>query len=43
VIAERILVTGGAGFVGVNLCLALAERAPGAVVVALDPLKRRGS
>ena len=38
---SRILVTGGAGFVGANLCLALAER--GADVVALDSLKRRGS
>jgi CDP-paratose 2-epimerase len=37
----RILVTGGAGFVGANLCLALASR--GAEVVALDSLKRRGS
>jgi CDP-paratose 2-epimerase len=37
----RILVTGGAGFVGANLCLALA--AQGAEVVALDSLKRRGS
>ena len=33
--------TGGAGFVGANLCLALAEQ--GADVVALDSLKRRGS
>jgi CDP-paratose 2-epimerase len=43
VIPGRILVTGGAGFVGANLCLALAERHPGAEVVALDSLKRRGS
>ena len=35
--------TGGAGFVGANLCLALAERHPDAEVVALDSLKRRGS
>jgi CDP-paratose 2-epimerase len=39
----RILVTGGAGFVGANLCLALAEQAPGAEVIALDSLMRRGS
>jgi CDP-paratose 2-epimerase len=39
----RILVTGGAGFVGANLCLALAERHPGAEVIALDSLMRRGS
>ena len=42
-IPGRILVTGGAGFVGANLCLALAERHPDAEVVALDSLKRRGS
>ncbi len=42
-IPGRILVTGGAGFVGANLCLALAERHPGTDVVALDSLKRRGS
>src|SRR5215210_3416191 len=40
---SRILVTGGAGFVGVNLCLALSERHPEAHVTALDSLKRRGS
>jgi len=39
----RILVTGGAGFVGANLCLAIAARSPGTEVVALDSLKRRGS
>jgi CDP-paratose 2-epimerase len=37
----RILVTGGAGFVGANLALALA--ADGHEVVALDNLHRRGS
>ena len=36
-----LLVTGGAGFVGANLCLALA--AAGDEVIALDSLKRRGS
>ncbi len=40
---SRILVTGGAGFVGANLCLALAEQRPEAEVIALDSLKRRGS
>lgn len=40
---ERVLVTGGAGFVGANLCVALAGRHPAAEVVALDNLHRRGS
>jgi CDP-paratose 2-epimerase len=39
----KILVTGGAGFIGSHLCLALREHLPGAVVTALDNLKRRGS
>lgn len=39
----RILVTGGAGFVGANLGVALAERQPDWQVVALDSLMRRGS
>jgi CDP-paratose 2-epimerase len=43
VLPQRILVTGGAGFVGASLCLTLAERRPGVHVVALDSLKRRGS
>ena len=38
----RVLVTGGAGFVGSNLALLLAERC-GADVVAFDNLHRRGS
>jgi len=38
---RRILVTGGAGFVGANLALALAAR--GHEVVALDNLRRRGA
>jgi CDP-paratose 2-epimerase len=38
----RVLVTGGAGFVGANLAIALAERHPGAEVLALDNLARRG-
>jgi CDP-paratose 2-epimerase len=40
---KRILVTGGAGFVGTNLCLAIREYFPGLDVVALDSLHRRGS
>ncbi|HEU4737154.1 MAG TPA: NAD-dependent epimerase/dehydratase family protein [Solirubrobacterales bacterium] len=35
--------TGGAGFVGGNLVVALAERHPGWEIVALDNLMRRGS
>jgi CDP-paratose 2-epimerase len=40
---ERILVTGGAGFAGASLCLAIADRHPGGEVVAFDNLRRRGS
>ncbi len=39
----RILVTGGAGFVGSNLSRSLKAAIPGASVTALDNLKRRGS
>jgi CDP-paratose 2-epimerase len=39
----RALVTGGAGFVGASVCLALAERNPGWELFAFDNLKRRGS
>lgn len=40
---RRVLVTGGAGFVGANLAVALAERHPTWEVLALDNLRRRGS
>jgi CDP-paratose 2-epimerase len=39
---SRVLVTGGAGFVGANLAIALARRGE-RDVVAVDNLKRRGS
>jgi CDP-paratose 2-epimerase len=39
----RLLVTGGAGFVGSNVCLQLKARHPDWDVVALDNLYRRGS
>lgn len=39
---RRVLVTGGAGFVGANLAVGLAAR-PGFEVVAFDNLNRRGS
>jgi CDP-paratose 2-epimerase len=40
---RRVLVTGGAGFVGANVAVALARRHPNWVLVALDNLRRRGS
>jgi CDP-paratose 2-epimerase len=40
---RRVAVTGGAGFVGANLALALAKRHPDWEVIAFDNLKRRGS
>lgn len=39
----RVLVTGGAGFIGASVGLGLRERHPDWSVVALDNLKRRGS
>jgi CDP-paratose 2-epimerase len=40
---NRLLITGGAGFVGSNLAVSLAQRHPDWEVVALDNLYRRGS
>ena len=39
----RVLVTGGAGFIGANLGIALAGRHADWEIVALDNLKRRGA
>lgn len=39
----RILITGGAGFVGANLAVSLGRRHPDWEIVALDNLMRRGS
>jgi CDP-paratose 2-epimerase len=39
----KIVVTGGAGFVGSTLCLQLKEKYPNYKIVAFDNLKRRGS
>jgi CDP-paratose 2-epimerase len=40
---KRILITGGAGFVGVNLAVLLKQGFPDITVCAFDNLKRRGS
>ncbi len=40
---ERILITGGAGFVGSSLALHLRNVFPDAVIVAFDNLRRRGA
>ncbi|AGY57837.1 NAD-dependent epimerase/dehydratase family protein [Gloeobacter kilaueensis] len=41
--ARRVLITGGAGFVGSQLGLGLAERHPDWQITAFDNLRRRGS
>lgn len=40
---RTIVITGGAGFVGGNLAIALKERKHGSQIIAFDSLKRRGS
>jgi CDP-paratose 2-epimerase len=39
----KILITGGSGFVGSNLCVQLKVKNPAYHIVALDNLRRRGS
>lgn len=41
--SRRVLITGGAGFVGSALALGLSDRYPDWHITALDNLKRRGS
>ncbi len=41
--SKSILITGGCGFVGSNLCLQLKNKYPSYSITALDNLKRRGS
>jgi len=40
---KRICITGGAGFAGSNLAIAIRNAEPGAVITCVDSLKRRGS
>jgi len=39
----KILITGGAGFIGSSLCIALKEKYSSYTIIAFDNLKRRGS
>ena len=41
--SRKVLITGGAGFVGSSLALGLAQRYPAWKITVLDNLKRRGS
>jgi CDP-paratose 2-epimerase len=42
-VPHHVLVTGGSGFVGANLCVGLVERHPDWRITAFDNLRRRGS
>jgi CDP-paratose 2-epimerase len=42
-VARRVLITGGAGFIGGSCAVGLAQRHPDWEVLALDNLRRRGS
>jgi CDP-paratose 2-epimerase len=42
-VSRRVLITGGAGFIGASLALGLVERHPDWELLALDNLRRRGS
>jgi CDP-paratose 2-epimerase len=39
----RVLITGGAGFIGANVAIGLAERHPGWEISVVDNLRRRGA
>lgn len=39
----KILITGGAGFIGSSLCISLKEKYPDYSIIAFDNLRRRGS
>ena len=40
---KKILITGGAGFIGSSICLKIKEKYPDYSIIAFDNLKRRGS
>ena len=39
----KIIITGGAGFIGSSICIKLKQKYPQYTIVAFDNLKRRGS
>ncbi len=40
---DKIVITGGCGFVGSNICVSLRKAFPNMAIIAFDNLKRRGS